>query len=291
MTAFGALLSAARRDGQVVFAFNCYSLESVSAAVRVAAHTGRPVIVAHGEKYLENVGLRPMRALVSALAQDAGCVNQVLLHLDHAADAELCAEAARLGYDSVMFDGSHLPYDQNVALTAQVTRHAHQLGVGVEAELGSLATGAASHEFDHGEEHLTDPAQAHDFVQATGIDALAVSIGTVHGLYRGEPHLDLERLRQIAARVPQPLVLHGGSGTPFAALRSAMHAGIAKINVNTEVALAGTAALLNAAQALGPEAHAAALGLAAGHAMETSMLTYVTRYSDPPSTASAGPVK
>ena len=291
MTAFGALLAAARRSGRVVFAFNCYSLESVSAAVQVAARTGQPVIVAHGEKYLENIGLRPMRALVSALAQDAGCTDRVLLHLDHAADVDLCAEAAALGYDSVMYDGSHLPYARNVALTAQVTRAAHRLGVGVEAELGALATGAASHEFDHGEEHLTDPAQARDFVEATGIDALAVSIGTVHGLYRGEPRLDLERLHQIAAEVPLPLVLHGGSGTPVAALRSAVRSGIAKINVNTEVALAGAAALRDAAQALGPGAHAAALGLAAEHAMAASMLTYVTSHSDPEPAGSAGPVR
>jgi len=241
---FRTVLTAARQEGRAVLAFNCYNLESVSAAVQVAAQTRQPVIVAHGEKYLENIGLRPMRALVTALVQDAGCEGRVLLHLDHAASPDLCREAAQAGYDSVMYDGSHLPYAENLALTAQVVRDAHALGVGVEAELGALGIGDASHEFDSGQEALTDPRQARHFAAETGLDALAVSVGTVHGLYRSAPRLDLHRLQQIAHLVSRPLVLHGGSGTPADALQAAVRLGIAKINVNTEVALAGTAALL-----------------------------------------------
>jgi ketose-bisphosphate aldolase len=279
VNAFHTVLAAARQEGRAVVAFNCYNLESVSAAVSVAAQTGQPVIVAHGEKYLENIGLRPMRALVTALVQDAGCEGRVLLHLDHSADAELCIRAAELGFDSVMYDGSHLPYAENLALTARVVRAAHALKVGVEAELGALGIGDASHEFDTGHEALTDPDQAAHFATETGIDALAVSIGTVHGLYRSAPKLDLERLEQIARRVSLPLVLHGGSGTPRDALNAAIRLGIAKINVNTEVALAGSAAMLQAGtQAAGAHAgqvHAAVLGLAAQQAMTASMLGYV----------------
>lgn len=274
MNAFHTVLAAARREGRAVLAFNCYNLESVSAAVAVAAQTGQPVIVAHGERYLENIGLRPMRALVTALVQDAGCEGRVLLHLDHSADAELCIRAAELGFDSVMYDGSHLPYAENLALTSQVVRAAHALNVGVEAELGALGIGDSSHEFETGHEALTDPQQAAHFAAETGIDALAVSIGTVHGLYRSAPKLDLERLEQIARLVPSPLVLHGGSGTPRDALNAAIRLGIAKINVNTEVALAGSAALLERAQRSGP-VHAATLGLAAQQAMTASMLEYV----------------
>ena len=276
MNAFHRALAQARAEGRALLAFNCYNLESVSAAVLVAAQTGQPLIVAHGEKYLENIGLRAMRALVTALVEDAGCGGLVLLHLDHSVSADLCIQAAELGYNSVMYDGSHLPYEQNVANTAEVVRAAHRLGVGVEAELGALGIGDASHEFETGHEALTDPAQAQEFALLTGIDALAVSIGTVHGLYRSAPKLDLERLEQIARLVPLPLVLHGGSGTPRGALNEAVRLGIAKINVNTEVALAGTAAVLARAQALGPgQAHAAALGLAQQEAMTASMLAYV----------------
>lgn len=274
MNAFHAVLASARREHRAVLAFNCYNLESVSAAVAVAVQTGQPVIVAHGERYLENIGLRPMRALVTALVQDAGCENRVLLHLDHCADAELCVRAAELGFDSVMYDGSHLPYTENLALTAEVVRAAHALNVGVEAELGALGIGDASHEFETGQEALTDPEQAAHFAAETGIDALAVSIGTVHGLYRSAPKLDLGRLEQIARLVPAPLVLHGGSGTPRDALESAIRLGITKINVNTEVALAGSAALLERGRSAGP-VHAATLGLAAQQAMTASMLGYV----------------
>jgi len=279
MNTFHSVLDSARQSGRAVLAFNCYSLESVSAAVQVAVRTGQPVIVAHGERYLENIGLRPMRALVSALVQDAGCEGRVLLHLDHSGDTELCIRAAELGFDSVMYDGSHLPYAENVARTAEVVRAAHRLNVGVEAELGALGIGDASHEFASGHETLTDPDQAAHFAAATGIDALAVSIGTVHGLYRQAPKLDLDRLQQIARLVPLPLVLHGGSGTPRDALLAAIRLGIAKINVNTEVALAGSAAVQAAlvqsgAPGAGP-VHAAVLGLAAQEAMTASMSGYV----------------
>lgn len=273
MTAFRALLAAARQEGRAVLAFNCYNLESVSAAVQVAARTGRPVIVAHGERYLENIGLRPMRALVTALVRDARCEGQVLLHLDHSSSPELCIRAAELGFDSVMYDGSHLPYAENSARTTEVVKAVRHLGVGVEAELGALGIGDASHEFDAGHETLTDPAQAAHFAVETGVDALAVSIGTVHGLYQQAPKLDLDRLREIARFVPLPLVLHGGSGTPREALRSAIQLGIAKININTEVALAGSAALLEYVQKPGP-VHTAVLGLAAQQAMTGSMLGY-----------------
>lgn len=290
MNAFRRTLALARREGRALLAFNCYTLESVSAAVAVAAQTGQELIVAHGERYLENIGLRPMRALVSALVQDAGLEGRVLLHLDHSVSVELCLQAAELGYDSVMYDGSHLPYEQNVANTATVVKSAHRLGVGVEAELGALGIGNASHEFETGHEALTDPAQAVHFASQTGIDALAVSIGTVHGLYRSLPKLDLERLAQIARLVPLPLVLHGGSGTPPEVLAEVIRLGVAKINVNTEVALAGTAAMLARAQALGPgQAHAAALGLAQQEAMTASMLTYVRRQLQDESPAEHGP--
>jgi ketose-bisphosphate aldolase len=133
-----------------------------------------------------------------------------------------------------MFDGSSLPFEENIKKTAEVVAIAHAVNVSVEAELGALAGGEFSNE-EAGEEVYTNPKQASYFVEKTGIDALAVSIGTVHGMYKGTPRIDVEVLKKIAACIEIPLVLHGGSGTPEEVIRECIRNGIAKINVNTEI--------------------------------------------------------
>ena len=137
-----------------------------------------------------------------------------------------------------MYDGSSLPYEQNVANTSKVVEVAHSCNVSVEAELGSLATGVDSHEGKLTDEEIyTDPLQARDFVQKTGVDALAVSIGTVHGMYKGVPNIRVDILKNIKEKVNIPLVLHGGSGIPQDILRDCIDNGICKINVNTEISV------------------------------------------------------
>ncbi|BDG62055.1 class II fructose-bisphosphate aldolase [Caldinitratiruptor microaerophilus] len=278
---FSSMLRTAQRGGYAVAAFNVYNLESIAAALRAAIATRTPVIVALGERYFPNMRPATARAIVDTLlaqhAREGQAVPPVGLHLDHATSPEHCSEAIRAGFTSVMIDGSHLPYRENVRLTRAVVEEAHAHGVEVEAELGGLAAGEASHEFATGEEALTDPDQAREFVAETGVDALAVSVGTVHGLYRGEPRIDLDRLAAIHARVDVPLVLHGGSGTPAGLLRECVARGVAKVNVNTEISLAAVHRIREELEAR-PRAHFAELGLVAVPEMEEVMKDYIRRF-------------
>ncbi|MDR0931844.1 MAG: class II fructose-bisphosphate aldolase [Victivallales bacterium] len=155
------------------------------------------------------------------------CNQPIALHLDHGESVEQVKNALKWGYTSVMFDGSRLPYDQNVAITKQCAELAKVAGASIEGEIGHVAMGD--------ETALTEPDEAEAFAAATGVDALAISIGTAHGYYKSEPKLDIERCRAIAERLPNvPLVLHGGSGTPLDEVRKAIENGIVKINVATE---------------------------------------------------------
>ena len=190
--------------------------------------------MAFGENYLPNMAPDEVSALVDAMAKKAGI--PVALHLDHCKSFDNIIKAIRAGFTSVMYDGSSLPFEDNLRKTAEIVSIAHAAGVSVEAELGALAGGEFSNE-ESGEEIYTNPKQAVQFVTATNVDALAVSIGTVHGMYKGAPRIEIGVLKQIAAVVDIPLVLHGGSGTPEETVRECIRNGIAKINVNTEISL------------------------------------------------------
>jgi fructose-bisphosphate aldolase class II len=159
----------------------------------------------------------------------------VALHLDHAYEIEDIREAIDLGFTSVMIDASSEPWDVNVSRTQEVVRLAHAVGVSVESELGHVGTGGKYLTKDKNRALLTDPEQAAEFVRLTGIDALAVAIGTIHGEYQGEPHLDFERLQKLDALVSVPLVLHGSSGTGEQNLRRTIATGIRKINVYSDL--------------------------------------------------------
>lgn len=231
------ILAPAYEKHYAVGSFNCYSYETFRGCIAAGEETGKPVIAAFGAAYLKNMSLETVHAIVVSLTREVRV--PVCLHLDHCSDMDIIYRAIQAGFGSVMYDGSMLPFAENVANTHAVCHVAHACGVSVEAELGSLAVGADSHEGRTEDvEQYTDPAAAREFVAATEVDALAVSIGTVHGLYKGTPHIRTDILADIHRAVDVPLVLHGGSGTPEEDLRACIARGIAKINVNTEISSA-----------------------------------------------------
>jgi fructose-bisphosphate aldolase class II len=234
MVNFSQMLKEARHGGYAVGSFNVYSYETIRGVIEAGQELGCPTIVAFGESYLQNMELDEVFAVVSTMARKVEI--PLALHLDHCKSFQHIVQAIRAGFTSVMFDGSSLPFEENMEKTTQVAAVAHAANVSVEAELGALAGGQFSNE-EAGEEIYTNPEQAARFVQCTGIDALAVSIGTVHGMYKGTPRVNVEVLKKIAATVSIPLVLHGGSGTPEEIVRECIRHGIAKINVNTEISL------------------------------------------------------
>ena len=231
---FSEILAAARRDKYAAGSFNVYNYETIRGVTEVACELGLPAIVAFGENYLPNMDLDEVAALVKTRASKANV--PLVLHLDHCKSFDNIMRAIRAGFTSVMYDGSSLSLAENTRRTADIVKIAHAVGVSVEAELGALASGDFTNE-DGGEEIYTNPLQAEEFVTKTGVDALAVSVGTVHGMYKGEPRVDIGVLKKIAALVEIPLVLHGGSGTPESIIHECIRNGIAKINVNTEISM------------------------------------------------------
>ncbi|WP_449354230.1 class II fructose-bisphosphate aldolase [Virgibacillus natechei] len=234
------VLENAQRDKHGVAAFNVYSLETVQAAISVAEKENQPVIIALGERYFPTVDVEGFSAMVRAMADKASV--PVSLHLDHAYEKESIIRAIRCGFSSVMFDGSAYNLDENMRLTKEIVEIAHMAGVSVEAEIGSLARGAFSDE-EEGDGILTDPKSAKEFVAETGVDFLAAAIGTAHGMYKGEPKIELDLLDRIRQDIDVPLVLHGGSGTPEDKMKQAIQKGICKINVNTEISMAAVSHL------------------------------------------------
>ena len=161
----------------------------------------------------------------------------VVVHYDHGLTFERCMEALRLGFSSVMFDGSVKPYDENIAETREMVRIAHALGATVEGEIGHV--GDAANNDNLAQDMYTTPEEAKAYAAATGVDALAVAIGTAHGLYKSKPKLNLERLKEIRSAVDVPLVLHGGSGLSDDDFKNTVKNGIAKINIFTDLCVAG----------------------------------------------------
>jgi ketose-bisphosphate aldolase len=228
------------RDGTAVAAITTYTLESTRAIVLAAERTGLPVLLSAGVSSYGAVGREPLAA--AALAAARASAVPVGVHLDHCRSVEEIAACVALGYSSVMIDGSHEDFEANVAVTREVVALAHVAGVWVEAELGALAGDEdASGAAEAGA--MTDPAQAAEFAERTGVDALAVAIGNVHGFTPDPVRLDLGRLAEIAAATPVPLVLHGASGLPAEDLLGAVELGVVKVNVNAELRRAHFSAL------------------------------------------------
>lgn len=228
------ILQDARRNKYAVGAFNCYNYETVKGSIEAAQELGKPIIIAFGEKYFVNMRLEEVVALVTQI--DKGSDIKVALHLDHCKSVGSIRSAICAGFTSVMYDGSDLSLEDNINKTKEIVEQAHAMNVSVEAELGSLALGAHSNE-EAAEQIYTQPEEAKKFAEETVVDALAVSIGTVHGMYKGEPNINIDILRKINTLADIPLVLHGGSGTPEEIIKQCIVRGIAKINVNTEISV------------------------------------------------------
>lgn len=231
---FKEMLGDAYAGNYAIGSFNVYNYSTIKGVTRAAESLERPVIVAFGERYLTNMHLEDVYSLVSTMAGRTGV--PVCLHLDHCKNIDVIIRAIRYGFTSVMYDGSALSYNENLKNTRLVCDMAHACEVTVEAELGSLAAGEGSHEGTPNDKEIyTDPSQASDFVSHTGVDALAVSIGTVHGLYSGTPNIRIDILQEINKSIKIPLVLHGGSGLSDSIIQDCIKNGISKINVNTEI--------------------------------------------------------
>lgn len=225
------ILDAARAGGYAVGAFNCHTLDMITAVVDVATAERAPVILQFTEGSVKTNGWDSVAAVARQAAINAPV--PVAIHLDHGANFNLAVRAIRHGFTSVMVDGSELPYAENVALTRRVIEVARAAGVSVEAEIGHVG----GVEDDQGSVHgwMTEPADAEQFYQDCGMDYLATAFGTAHGFYKEEPKLDLDRVSLIARRVPIPLVMHGGSGVPDEQVLAAIARGICKVNVATEL--------------------------------------------------------
>jgi fructose-bisphosphate aldolase, class II len=232
------IVTSASRERRAVGAFNVIQLEHAEAIVAGAAEAEAPVVLQVSANTVRfHAGIEPVALAALSIARHA--TVPVAVHLDHAESPELVHEAVRLGFTSVMFDGSNLPYQANVAATAEVVAQCHAQGVWVEAELGPVG----GKDGVHAAGARTDPEEAARFVAATKVDALAVAVGTSHAMLTRDATLDFDLIRQLRARVAVPLVLHGSSGVSDADLTRAVAAGMTKLNVATRLNSAFTAAV------------------------------------------------
>lgn len=211
-------------------AFNVLHLETVEGLIAGAEAAGLPLILQISENCVKfHGGLRPIAEATLAAAEEAGV--DLAVHLDHAEDLELAKAAVDLGFGSIMYDGARLPFADNVASTAKIAAYAHGSGVYVEAELGEVGGKDGA----HAPGVRTDPGEAERFVADTGVDALAVAVGSSHAMQERSAALDLELIGRLAEAVPVPLVLHGSSGVPDDVLVAGIQAGMRKINVSTHL--------------------------------------------------------
>lgn len=264
------LLTKAQEHGFAIGAFNVNNLEITQGIINAAKELDAPVILQISKGARDYAGMVYLKKLIEAAEEESHL--PIAMHLDHGPTVELCKQAVDEDYTSVMYDGSHEPYEENIAKTKEVTAYAHKKGVSVEAELGQLI----GEQFDSGEggkvakdATFTDPEQAREFVDRTDCDLLAIAIGTSHGAYKfkGEPFLDFDRLKKIRKLVSIPLVLHaassvlpeyvemcnqyggnlaGSKGVPEEHIRKAVKIGVQKVNIDTDLRLAMTAAIRKA---------------------------------------------
>ncbi len=226
----------AYKEKYAVPAFNAENLEMVQAIIEAAEEEHSPVIIQTTPPTVKYLTADEAYAMVYTMAKKS--TVPVALHLDHCADFNGVMAVIKAGYSSVMFDGSKLPFEENIAITRKVVEVARPMGITVEAELGTV--GGKEDNVIAKEVIYTDPSEAKEFVEKTGVDMLAVAIGTAHGFYKGEPKLDFDRIEKISKLTDIPLVLHGGSGVPEESVKKAISLGMAKVNFATELRAAAT---------------------------------------------------
>lgn len=232
------MLLDAQKNHYAVGAFNVENLEFVMAVLAAAEETKSPVIMQTTPGTIKTAGLDYFYGMVAAAA--ARTDVPVALHLDHGDGYDRCMQAFRTGYTSVMIDGSHESFEDNIALTASVARAGAAMGVPVEAELGKVGGKEDDGPAVEGENPYTDPEEAREFVERTGCTSLAIGVGTAHGVYTETPHIEQEVVKAIRAAVDVPLVLHGTSGVPDEQVAEAVKNGICKVNYATELRQAYT---------------------------------------------------
>lgn len=228
------LFQDAQANGYAIGAFNVENMEMVQAVVAAAEELKSPVIMQTTPSTLKYADADYFYANVACAAKKASV--PVVMHLDHGSSFDLAVKAFRAGYTSIMIDGSHSVFEENIAITKSVVDVCHPGNVPVEAELGKV--GGKEDDLDGGAGGYTVPEEAAEFVERTNVDSLAVAIGTAHGVYKGIPKLDIDRLAEIRKLVSIPLVLHGTSGVPDDAVRECIKRGICKVNYATDLRIA-----------------------------------------------------
>ena len=232
------MLAEAREGGYAVGAFNVENMEMVKAVIAAAEEVKAPVMLQTTPSTVKYGTLETYFAMVSAEAKKASV--PVCLHLDHGSSFELAVQAIKAGYTSVMIDGSHEDFEHNVELTKKVVDVAKACGIPVEAELGKV--GGKEDDLEAEEDGNTDPQEAKEFVDRTGVSSLAIAIGTAHGFYAGTPVLDKERVSEVKELVSVPLVIHGASGLSDEDVKECVRRGMCKVNFATELRVAYTEA-------------------------------------------------
>lgn len=221
-----------------VGAFSAHNAETIQAIIEAAEELESPIMIQVGQKVIQTIGMEPMKYLIDYYGRNSSV--PIAIHLDHSRELSQTAKAIQLGFQSVMFDGSSLPFEENTKITNHVAMIAHELGIGSEGEIGKIGGTEDDISIDEKDALITTVEEAKAFSEATKVNYLAVSIGTAHGIYQQTPNLRFERLEAIAKAVQKPIVLHGGSDVPDEQVKKAIQLGVAKINVDTELRQAFT---------------------------------------------------
>jgi len=227
------MLLDAYNNHYAIGAFATHNLEIMKAVVEAADELSVPVIFQTTPGTIRYIGVDYIVAMTKIAAEKYSV--PVALHLDHGDSLQIVMQCLRAGYTSIMIDGSHLPFEENIQLVKQVVELAHSVNVPVEAELGTIGGTEDDLTVDEAQATYTDPDLASEFVHRTNIDFLAPAFGTAHGVYKGEPKLAFDRLEQITKKVAIPLVMHGASGVPEESVKKALKYGISKVNISTEL--------------------------------------------------------
>lgn len=227
------ILQHADEHGYAVGAFNVNNMEIIQAIAQAADELRAPVILQASQGAIKYAGIQYITSLVKTTAQQIDV--PIALHLDHGTDFNEIMSCIRNGFTSVMIDASKHELEENIRLTKEIVKIAHAVGVSVEAELGKIGGTEDQIVVSEAEATYTDPEEARIFVEETGVDSLAIAVGTAHGVYKGEPKVDIDRIKEIDRVVSVPLVLHGSSGVPYDTLEKAVGAGIRKINIDTDI--------------------------------------------------------